>query len=144
MVLDVVQAADLLIEVEDGQDAVEVLLYAVLHISLAYADCQPLRSQPVLSRLPAAMLRWSSANRLDQVVLGLQVLATLSVRTRQYPEGVAIRDLALLPVVLRDAYWIAVAASSADDTWLPGSEDRDPWRYMQRREADGAVRQRQA
>jgi len=118
----------LIIEISNAK-VIDVSLYAIMHICLGYNDVKRHgRYEPNISMFSVANDLYK-AGFVQQANLAIDVLACLSVRTRQFEDVVSANDELGLDADLQARFEKEKKRATEDPSWFPGEEDGDPWRY---------------
>jgi hypothetical protein len=110
-------------------DAIQICLFAVLHICLSYSKVLRYGEDEALRHYFVLLSELAVSGKREAANLCAAILAVIVQRTAQIPASLrADLEETILPE-LRSAYHEALANVSRDQNWLPGTADVDPWRY---------------
>lgn len=112
---------------QDSSPVIRVSLFAIMHISLDYADVPPYGRVEPLNGLIVAIILLDEAGRRREAELGAEVLGVISIRTKQLDGDRARSYLSDLTGPLAVSFNSARRCAETSE-WLPGSEEEDPWR----------------
>lgn len=115
-------------EENDSGQAIELCLYAIMHISLAYSEVKPYGRIEPLNILFNVAISLVNSDKPDQAKLCVQVLGCIHERTHQLSSDRSGKQELLLFDELKEEMNRATELSQGREDWLPGRENDDPWR----------------
>lgn len=128
-ILDIEDLAGSISDRKSSEQLIQLCLFAILHISLAYADVKPHGAEP-LRRLPLLAHLLNSRGKTSEAQLTGTLGAVIMTRTRQLATDRAPDFQQQLPGPAQLAFDDATAQLKESPRWLPAAEPADPWRYF--------------